>query len=139
MTKDLNLQSLFCGILFCISITALIIACLAFTKKGGGKGEYYKGTTSESNDCDGDQCSPAVACPRSPPDTAGCLCLDSNDETSLCNSSSVFCNCKKPPLGEIWCARLCTGAAKMKPNLNPMATCKKETGCFEKCCYLPSP
>ena len=37
MTK----QNLFCGILFCISVTALIIACLAFTKKGGG-GEYYK-------------------------------------------------------------------------------------------------
>ena len=39
MTKKNNLQSLFCGILFCISVTALVIACLAFTKKGGG--EYY--------------------------------------------------------------------------------------------------
>ena len=36
MTK----QNLFCGILFCISVVALIIACLAFTKKGGGE-EYY--------------------------------------------------------------------------------------------------
>tara|TARA_B100000686_G_C16701969_1_gene923980 strand:+ start:24 stop:704 length:681 start_codon:yes stop_codon:yes gene_type:complete len=39
MSKGNNLQSLFYGILFCISVTALIIACLAFTKKGGG--EYY--------------------------------------------------------------------------------------------------
>ena len=44
MSKDMNLQSLFCGILFCISVAALVIACLAFTKKGGGKGEYYKDT-----------------------------------------------------------------------------------------------
>ena len=43
MSKGNNLQSLFCGILFCISITALIIACLAFTKGKGG-GEYYKET-----------------------------------------------------------------------------------------------
>ena len=43
MSKGNNLQSLFCGILLCISVTALIIACLAFTKKGGGKGEYYGG------------------------------------------------------------------------------------------------
>ena len=42
MSKGNNLQSLFCGILFCISVTALVIACLAFTKKGGGKGEYYE-------------------------------------------------------------------------------------------------
>ena len=42
MSKGNNLQSLFCGILFCISVAALVIACLAFTKKGGGKGEYYK-------------------------------------------------------------------------------------------------
>ena len=38
MSKGNNLQSLFCGILLCISVTALIIACLAFTKKGGGEG-----------------------------------------------------------------------------------------------------
>ena len=37
----MNLQSTLCGILFCISVAALIIACLAFTKKGG---EYYTGT-----------------------------------------------------------------------------------------------
>ena len=36
-----NLQSLFCGILFCISITALIIACLSFTKGSKG-GEYFE-------------------------------------------------------------------------------------------------
>ena len=42
MTKQNNLKSLFCGILFCISLAALIIACLAFTKKGGGKEEYYE-------------------------------------------------------------------------------------------------
>ena len=45
MAKDMNLQSLFCGILFCISIAALIIACLAFTKKNQG-GEYYQGCGS---------------------------------------------------------------------------------------------
>ena len=50
MSKGNNLQSLFCGILFCISITALIIACLAFTKKGGGKGEYYKGAVGGYSD-----------------------------------------------------------------------------------------
>ena len=32
MTKG-NLQDILCGILFCISVTALVIACLAFTKK----------------------------------------------------------------------------------------------------------
>ena len=37
----MNFQSLFCGILFCISITALIIACLAFAKGKGG-GEYFE-------------------------------------------------------------------------------------------------
>ena len=47
MSKGNNLQSLFCGILLCISVTALIIACLAFTKKGGGKGEYYKGASGD--------------------------------------------------------------------------------------------
>ena len=49
MSKGNNLQSLFCGILFCISVTALIIACLAFTKKGGGKGEYFKGASGSGN------------------------------------------------------------------------------------------
>ena len=60
MSKGNNLQSLFCGILFCISITALIIACLAFTKgKGGGGGEYYtcpgtiKGQGMCSSTCSG--------------------------------------------------------------------------------------
>ena len=38
----MSFQNLFCGILFCISAAALIIACLAFTNKGGGKGEYYE-------------------------------------------------------------------------------------------------
>ena len=34
MTKNSSkLESLFCGILFCISIAALVIACLAYTKK----------------------------------------------------------------------------------------------------------
>ena len=41
MSKSMDLESLCSGILFCISIVALIIACLAFTKKNGG-GEYYK-------------------------------------------------------------------------------------------------
>ncbi len=40
MSKSMDLQSLGSGILFCISSVALIIACLAFTKKGGG--EYYR-------------------------------------------------------------------------------------------------
>ena len=40
MSKSMDLESLCSGILFCISIVALIIACLAFTKKSGG-GEYY--------------------------------------------------------------------------------------------------
>ena len=41
MTKNSSkLESLFCGILFCISIAALVIACLAFTKKKSGS-EYY--------------------------------------------------------------------------------------------------
>ena len=46
MSKGNNLQSLFCGILFCISVAALVIACLAFAKKDCGKGEHYKGTMS---------------------------------------------------------------------------------------------
>ena len=37
MTKNSSkLESLFCGILFCISIAALVIACLAYTKKKSG-------------------------------------------------------------------------------------------------------
>ena len=55
MTKQHNLQSLFCGILFCLSITALIIACLAFEKKGG-KGEYYGNSSPASF-------SPSCCCP----------------------------------------------------------------------------
>ena len=51
MSKDMNLQSLFCGILLCISIAALVIACLAFTKKGGGNGEYYDGSPSRPLSC----------------------------------------------------------------------------------------
>ena len=39
----MDLGSLCSGILFCISLVALIIACLAYTKKNRG-GEYYKGT-----------------------------------------------------------------------------------------------
>ena len=42
MSKGNNLQSLFCGILFCISVAALVIACLAFAKKDCGKGEHYE-------------------------------------------------------------------------------------------------
>ena len=39
MTKqNKNLQNIFCGILLCISIAALIMACLAFTKKSSGEG-----------------------------------------------------------------------------------------------------
>ena len=38
----MDLESLCSGILFCISLVALIIACLAFTKKNQG-GEYYCG------------------------------------------------------------------------------------------------
>ena len=36
----MNLQSLFCGILLFLSVTALIISCLAFSRVDGG-GEYY--------------------------------------------------------------------------------------------------
>lgn len=50
MSKDMNLQSLFCGILLCISVAALVIACLAFTKKGGGNGEYYDGSAPTGAD-----------------------------------------------------------------------------------------
>jgi len=46
MIKQNNLQSLFCGIIFCISIAALIIACLVLTKKGG---EYYNVTDDVPN------------------------------------------------------------------------------------------
>ena len=48
-------------ILFCISITALIVACLAFTKKGGGRGEYYNdGFVPECNVDKG--CNVCAAC-----------------------------------------------------------------------------
>ena len=38
--NSMDLESLCGGILFCISLVALIIACLAYTKKNQG-GEYY--------------------------------------------------------------------------------------------------
>ena len=38
--NSMHTESLFCGILFCISLVALIIACLAYTKKEL-PGEYY--------------------------------------------------------------------------------------------------
>ena len=63
------MQSLLCGILFCISVAALVIACLAFTKKGGGKGEYYGGTAAaEGSCCALDQANPAAVanCPTYP-------------------------------------------------------------------------
>ena len=52
----MDLENLYSGILFCISLVALIIACLAYTKKNQG-GEYYKdtlkkfGTESPSPPC----------------------------------------------------------------------------------------
>jgi hypothetical protein len=67
MSKGNNLQSLFCGILFCISVAALIIACLAFTRKGGG--EYYEGiAAAEGSCCALDQANPAAVanCPTYP-------------------------------------------------------------------------
>jgi len=36
----MDLESLCSGILFCISLVALIIACLAYTKKNQGGAEY---------------------------------------------------------------------------------------------------
>ena len=71
MSKGNNLQSLFCGILFCISVAALVIACLAFTNKGGGKGEYYKDKskqlkykyTNAKNECNpAKNCNVCAAC-----------------------------------------------------------------------------
>ena len=39
--KSSKLENLFCGILFCISIAALVISCLAYTKKKSGS-EYFE-------------------------------------------------------------------------------------------------
>ena len=38
MSKNIDLSSLCSGILFCLVLAALIVSCLAYTKKGG---EYY--------------------------------------------------------------------------------------------------
>ena len=62
MSKGNNLQSLFCGILFCISVTALIIACLAFTKKGGG--EYYEEGVATPPRCPAPTPGPVGSCPN---------------------------------------------------------------------------
>ena len=43
----MDLESLCSGILFCISLVALIIACLAYTKKNQG-GEYYQGCGAQA-------------------------------------------------------------------------------------------
>ena len=45
--KSMNLESLCTGILFCISLVALIIACLAYTQKPAA-GEYYCGAGAQS-------------------------------------------------------------------------------------------
>ena len=92
MSKGNNLQSLFCGILFCISVTALIISCLAFTKKGGGKGEYYEelGPPRGTGPCgvlawDGAQaCSPPRNC-RDKEGNPACCCKNRP------HSSNPFC------------------------------------------------
>ena len=51
--KSSNLESLFCGILLCISIAALVIACLAYTQKkpGGLTMPPPKGKCNSSNNC----------------------------------------------------------------------------------------
>ena len=72
MSKGNNLQSLFCGILFCISVAALVIACLAFTNKGGGKGEYYEET---SNSCTGEDCGVCLS-GGAGAGMGGCVCKD---------------------------------------------------------------
>ena len=49
--NSINLESLCTGILFCISLVALIIACLAYNKKPSvGGGEYYCGARTHNND-----------------------------------------------------------------------------------------
>jgi len=48
--NSINLESLCTGILFCISLVALIIACLAYNKKPSVGGEYYCGARTQNND-----------------------------------------------------------------------------------------
>ena len=45
--RTLICTSLFCGILFCISVSALHRLIIAFKKKGGGMGEYYEETSGD--------------------------------------------------------------------------------------------
>ena len=45
--KSSQLENILCGILFCISVTALVISCLAFTKKN--KWYFFHSATPNGN------------------------------------------------------------------------------------------
>ena len=94
--KSSKLEIIFCGILFCISVTALVISCLAFTKKGGG--EYYSDPLSQSSMCKV-PCACANWCKGRPlqpvPPGSGCPHLP---EPQKCWASSKCAwNCTTPP------------------------------------------
>ena len=87
----MNSQSLLCGILFCISIAALIIACLAFTKKGG---EYYKDIT-ESMGAAYDALEPHMKAKYKRPPTKGSgplSCWPKGTFNLFCAHPSKCCN-----------------------------------------------
>ena len=72
----MNLQNFFSGILFCISITALIIACLAFTRNKSG--EYYKKPAKPPLNMPPPTPPPPPPTPP-PPAMGGWCCLDFDD------------------------------------------------------------
>ena len=86
-----NLQSLFCGIIFCISITALIIACLAFTKGNGGppppkaplKAPFGGPPPLGSGYCSGEVCMSDADCKQKCPCLLPALSLDPGSITPL--------------------------------------------------------
>ena len=106
MSKGNNLQSLFGGILFCISVAALVIACLAFTKKGGG--EYYEERLSTSypacEECDtcDTRCCPRTSSGKPYPwgqcgEGVPSHCCNSYTDSEQCAECIKKCTSLNPP------------------------------------------
>jgi len=100
-------QSLFCGIIFCTSVAALIIASLAFNKKGNGE-NYKEVSSSNPATCSPSSCNlPDCNMPGNKP---WCCCND-RAQGGVCNNSIGYSyqtrnSCIEDhgyPGGCVWC------------------------------------
>ena len=123
MSKGNNLQSLFCGILFCISVSALIIACLAFTKKGVGYERYADAVHSERVTHGCTRKARLEYCKGQPPCKTNADCPSQGEKCPKLGSS----DCEGDPNCK-WNNEKCTSRGNWAPNV-----CKCQSGSDIKC------